>query len=98
MSTLSRSYRVPQAVPVSYLTVKFFSCPITLNDFYNYATVATFANCSDLVSYISWDSANNLKEYSTSSVSLKKGEQFHVTLVEGEYLFISDGTGSFIIQ
>lgn len=71
---------------------------ITLNDFHNYATVATFANCSDLVSYISWDSANNLKEYSTTSVSVKKGEQFHITLVEGECLFISDGTGSFTIQ
>ena len=71
---------------------------ITLNDFHNYATVATFANCSDLVSYISWDSANNLKKYSTTSVSVKKGEQFHITLVEGECLFISDGTGSFTIQ
>ncbi len=71
---------------------------VTLDDFHNYATVATFANTSDLVSYISWDSANNLKEYSTSSVSVKKGEQFHITLIDGEYLYISDGTGGFIIQ
>lgn len=71
---------------------------ITLNDFHNSATVATFANSSDFVSYISWDSANNLKEYSTASVYAKKGEQFHITLIDGEFLYISDGTGSYTVQ
>lgn len=77
-------------VPGSYL--------ITLNDFHNSSLVATFANSSDLMSYISWDSSNNLAEYSSSSVYVKKGEQFHVTLIEGEYLYISEGTGSYTIQ
>lgn len=71
---------------------------ITLTDFHNSATVATFANSSDLVSYISWDSENNLKEYSTASVYAKKGEQFHITLIDGEFLYISDGTGSYTVQ
>ena len=71
---------------------------ITLNDFRGTSTVATFANCSDLVNYTSWDSANNLKEYSSSSFYANKGEQFHITLIDGEYLYISDGTGTYTIQ
>lgn len=71
---------------------------ITLNDFYYSATVATFATNKDLVSYISWDSANNLKEYSAFSLNVKKGDTFHITLIDGEYLYISDGIGNYTIQ
>lgn len=77
-------------VPGSYL--------ITMNDLSKSALVATFANSSDLVSYISCDSANNLKEYSASSIYVKNGEQFHITLIDGEYLYISAGSGSYTIQ
>ena len=68
---------------------------ITLTDFHNSAVVATFANSSNLVSYTSWDSANNLKQYSTASVYAKRNEVFHISLLEGEYLYISDGSGSY---
>lgn len=68
---------------------------ITLTDFHNSAVVATFASSSDLVSYTSWDSANNLKEYSTTSVYAKRNEAFHISLLEGEYLYIADGTGTY---
>ena len=68
---------------------------ITLTDFHNSAVVATFASSSNLVGYTSWDSANNLKKYSTSSVYAKRNEAFHISLLDGEYLYISDGTGTY---
>ena len=71
---------------------------ITLNDFYHSAEIATFKDSSDLLSYITWDSANNLEKLSTSLVYANEGEQFHITLVKGEYLYISDGTGSYTVQ
>ena len=71
---------------------------ITLNDFYHSAEIATFKDSSDLLSYITWDSANNLEKFSTSLVYANEGEQFHITLVKGEYLYISDGTGSYTVQ
>lgn len=71
---------------------------ITLTDFHNSAIVATFAKSSDLVSYTSWDSANNLKEYSTASVYAKRNEAFHISLTEGEYLYIADGTGTYEVR
>lgn len=71
---------------------------ITLTDFHNSSVVATFAKSSDLVSYTSWDSANNLKEYSTASVYAKRNEAFHISLIEGEYLYIADGTGTYEVR
>ena len=71
---------------------------ITLTNFHNSAVVATFANSSNLVSYTSWDSANNLQEYSTASVYAKRNEAFHISLVEGEYLYIGDGTGTYEVR
>lgn len=68
---------------------------ITLTDFHNSAVVATFANSSDLVSYTSWDSANNLQQYSTAAGYAKRNEAFHISLLEGEYLYIADGSGSY---
>ncbi len=71
---------------------------ITLTDFHNSAEVATFASSSDLVAYTSWDSVNNLKEYSTVYLYAEKNETFHITLIEGEYLYIGDGKGDYVIN
>lgn len=71
---------------------------ITLDDISRTSIVATFANSSDLISYTSCDSYNNLEKYSTSFFAVKEGEMFHITLNEGEYLYISEGVGSYTIQ
>lgn len=71
---------------------------ITLTDFHNSAVVATFASSSNLVSYTSWDSANNLQQYSSASVYAQKNEAFHISLIEGEYLYIAEGTGTYEVR
>ena len=65
---------------------------IEISEIEKTTVVATFASPADVIEYFTWDSANNLKAYSTSSVDVKNGTPRHISLKEGEYLYIAGGT------
>ena len=74
--------------------VKPGSYILELNDVDYSATVATFANKEDFMAYASWSSANNLGRYAKMVFNAHEGKPFHISLKEGEYLYISDGYGT----
>ena len=60
------------------------------------AVVATFENEDNLVNYTSWDSANNLKEYSKKAIYVYPDQESFIGLEDGDILYL--GKGSYTIR
>ena len=82
-------YVIGDDIPAGSYTIQF-------REISKSSVVATFLSGKDLTSYLTWDSPNNLKEFSTSNVKFSDGEQIHILLPDGELLYITDGIGTFV--
>lgn len=67
---------------------------ITLAGFKGSTIIATFKSSKDMLSYVTWDSSNNLKEYGKTAIYAKADTPVHISVEEGDILYITDGIGT----